>query len=118
MIIAKHFEFEAGHQLPNIECYGACRNLHGHTYKLTIEIEGIVNEYGWVMNFKDLKAIIKPKVIDVLDHSFINDIIPISTAENIIIWIEKQIKNDIEQFAKLKSITLYETSNSYAKIEY
>jgi len=119
MIIAKHFEFEAAHQLPpEIECYGACRKLHGHTYKLTIEIEGIVNEYGWVMNFKDLKAIVKPKVIDILDHSFLNDTVVLSTAENLILWIEKQIKTDIEVYAKLKSITLYETSNSYAKLIY
>jgi len=36
-----------------------------------------------------------------------------------IIWIEKQIKDDFTQYnTKLKSIILYETSNSYAKIEY
>ncbi|HOQ49489.1 MAG TPA: 6-carboxytetrahydropterin synthase QueD [Candidatus Kapabacteria bacterium] len=118
MIIAKCFEFEAAHQLPDQECYGACGNLHGHTYKLIIEVEGQINEYGWVMNFKDLKSIVKTKVVDVLDHSFINDIIPLSTAENIILWIEQQIKADIEQYAKLKSIVLFETSNSYAKITY
>ncbi len=119
MIIAKHFEFEAAHSLPNEECYGACSNLHGHTYRLTIEIEGDINKYGWVMNFKDLKHIVKSKVIDVLDHSNINDIIAIPTAENMIIWIEKQIKDDFTQYnTKLKSIILYETSNSYAKIEY
>jgi 6-pyruvoyltetrahydropterin/6-carboxytetrahydropterin synthase len=118
MIIAKHFEFEAAHQLLDNECYGTCRKLHGHTYKLTVEVEGIVNKQGWVMNFKDLKTIVKSKVIDVLDHQFINDIIPLSTAENIILWIEKQIKSNIEQYAKLKSIMLYETSTSYAKIIY
>lgn len=118
MIIAKHFEFEAAHKLPDIECYGACRNLHGHTYKLTIEIEGDINSFGWVMNFKELKAIVKPKVLDILDHSYLNDIIELSTAENLILWIDQQIKSDIEKYAKLKSITLYETSNSYAKITY
>lgn len=118
MIIAKHFEFEAGHQLPNEECYGACRNLHGHTYKMTVEIEGSVNEKGWVINFKDLKKIVQTKVIDKLDHTFLNNIIQLPTAENIIIWIVEQIRDDIKEFAELKSITLYETTNSYAKIEY
>jgi len=118
MIIAKHFEFEAAHKLPDVECYGACRNMHGHTYKLTIEIEGFINEFGWVINFKEFKNLINDRVINILDHQYLNDIVPISTAENLILWIEQQIKNEIETFAKLKSITLYETSNSYAKVEY
>jgi len=52
MIIAKHFEFEAAHQLPKGKIYGACQNLHGHSYKLIIEIEGDISKAGWVINFR------------------------------------------------------------------
>src|SRR3990167_4811953 len=93
MIIAKQFEFEAAYQLPNEECYGACRNLHGHTYKLIIEVEGEIQKEGWVMNFKDLKKEVQDKVINILDHSNINNILQLSTAENIIIWIAEQLKS-------------------------
>ncbi len=122
MIISKQFEFEAAHKLPDIECYGKCSQMHGHTYKLIIEIDGAVNQFGWVVNFKTLKAIVIDKVINILDHSYLNELIELPTAENIILWIDKQVKNDIESIqeniVKLKSITLYETSISYAKLTY
>lgn len=115
--IAKHFEFEAGHQLPDEECYGKCSMLHGHTYKLTVEIEGKINEKGWVINFKDLKKIVNEKVIDKLDHTFLNELIDLPTAENILVWILGMIEVPITLLGcKIKSLTLYETSNSYAKI--
>lgn len=119
MIIGKHFEFEASHQLPNEDCYGKCRNLHGHTYKLLIEIQGEVNEKGWIMNFSDLKAIVNELVIQKLDHKHLNDVIAdISTAENILAWIVNQIRQPIwDKGSHLHRVTLYETSNSFARIE-
>ena len=59
MIIGKHFEFEAAHSLPNEDIYGVCKNIHGHTYKLIIEIEGTVNNKGWLINCKDILYSIK-----------------------------------------------------------
>lgn len=117
MIIGKHFEFEASHQLPNEECYGQCSFLHGHTYKLTIEVEGEITTHGWVMNFKELKDIVKRKIIDALDHKHLNDIIALPTVEILLIWIESQLQDELRNFGRIKSITLYETSDSYAKIE-
>jgi 6-pyruvoyltetrahydropterin/6-carboxytetrahydropterin synthase len=118
MIIAKHFEFESAHQLPDIPEYGKCRYLHGHTYKLTVEVEGYVNERGWVINFKDLKAIVQTLVIDRLDHQNINNFVDISTAENILLWIERAIRPEIEKLGcGLYSLKLYETSNSYAYLK-
>lgn len=121
MIIAKHFEFEASHQLPNEECYGKCRNLHGHRYQLEVRIDGKVNEKGWVCNFSDIKKIVKERVIDKLDHSHLNDRIDLPTAENILLWIKKEIKpylwsNEGEERYYLHSLKLYETSNSYAEL--
>lgn len=122
MIIAKHFEFEASHQLPpEEECYGACRNLHGHRYELTIEIAGKITDKGWVINFKDLKKIVNEKVINKLDHTHLNDSLsmPIPTAENIVKWIAVEIHDDIAALdCFLYSLTLYETSNSYAKMQF
>jgi len=117
MIIAKHFEFEAAHQLMGEE-YGKCNCLHGHTYKLTIGIEGQVNASGWVMNFKDLKQIVNEQVIEKLDHSNLNDILTPSTAENLVGWIYKQINPLVLYPNKVKFIRLYETSDSYAEMRY
>jgi len=118
MIIAKQFEFESAHQLPDVECYGACRNLHGHTYKLTVEVEGEVNSYGWVINFKDLKKVITDNVISKYDHAFLNDFFIVSTAERMLLKIQKDITEPLEKLGvKLYSLKLYETSNSYAYIK-
>jgi 6-pyruvoyltetrahydropterin/6-carboxytetrahydropterin synthase len=119
MIIGKHFEFEASHQLPANPIYGACANMHGHTYKLTVEIEGDISFYGWVMNFKELKDIVKQNIIDILDHKHINNALnmPITTAEHIVEWMYDQIRSELKAYGvRTVSIILYETTNSYAKI--
>lgn len=118
MTIAKMFEFESAHQLPDIECYGACRNLHGHTYKLTVEVEGEVNKYGWVINFKDLKKIVNETIIDKYDHSNLNDYIEVPTAENLLIKMKQDLSPKLMELGvRLYSLKLYETSNSYAYLK-
>ncbi len=118
MILGKHFEFEASHQLPQAEQYGKCAKLHGHTYKLQVEIEGAVNADGWVTNFVTLKQLVNKHIIEVLDHAHINDIIPhITTVEHIIVWIWKELDRVITEQNepyRLHALKLYETSTSYA----
>ncbi|MDA3875222.1 MAG: 6-carboxytetrahydropterin synthase [Kiritimatiellae bacterium] len=69
MKIAKEFRWEMGHRLPNHE--GACRNLHGHSYRMVVEVEGDVNpETGMVIDFADISSIVKPFLME-LDHAFL-----------------------------------------------
>ncbi len=68
MKIAKEFNWEMGHRLP--EHFGKCKNIHGHSYKMLVEIEGDVTESGMVMDYYDLKEIINP-LVEKLDHSFL-----------------------------------------------
>lgn len=119
MIIAKHFEFEASHQLPNEECYGKCRNLHGHTYKLTVKVAGQLTEKGWVANFSEVKKVVMDKIVDRLDHSHLNEStgLPITTAENLLFWMENEIREDLKAInCRLHSMVLYETSKSFAEL--
>ena len=55
--VTRHEEFEAAHLLPNYD--GPCGNLHGHSYKIELTLEGPQNEdyYGMVMDFNDLKKL-------------------------------------------------------------
>jgi len=117
MIIGKLFTFDAAHRLPDIPCYGACRNLHGHTYHLEVSVEGDVDpERGWVMNFSELKAVIKKHVIDKYDHTLLNDQIHLPTAENIIKAIFDDAYVELKKLP-IKSITfkLWETPTSFAQ---
>ena len=69
MKIAKEFRWEMGHRLPNHN--GACRNVHGHSYRMQVEVEGDINpETGMVIDFGDISAKVKPFLSE-LDHAFL-----------------------------------------------
>ncbi len=105
MIISKEFHFSAAHYLKNYK--GKCERMHGHTYKLEISIEGDVDkESGMVIDFNDIKSIVEDKIINLFDHSLINDIIEQPTAENIAIYIW----NELEGNFKTERYHLYKVS--------
>jgi 6-pyruvoyltetrahydropterin/6-carboxytetrahydropterin synthase len=69
MRIAKEFRWEMGHRLPLHD--GACRNLHGHSYKLEVAITGTPDpRTGMIVDFQDVSAAVKPLVAE-LDHCFL-----------------------------------------------
>ncbi|MEE9525826.1 MAG: 6-carboxytetrahydropterin synthase QueD [Candidatus Woesearchaeota archaeon] len=100
MIITKKFTFEAAHKLPGYK--GNCSKLHGHSYKLEVAIKGPVKN-GMVIDFRELDTIVKEKALDILDHSYINDIIKNPTAENLVKWIWDKLP------LKLHLLRLWET---------
>ncbi|SSY79833.1 6-carboxytetrahydropterin synthase QueD [Alysiella crassa] len=72
---AKQFTFDMAHMLDGHD--GKCQNLHGHTYILQVEVSGCLHEEGakkgMVMDFADLKDIVKQHILDKMDHAFIYD---------------------------------------------
>ncbi|MDY2947593.1 6-carboxytetrahydropterin synthase QueD [Mannheimia varigena] len=74
--IAKEFSFDMAHMLDGHD--GKCQNLHGHTYKLQVEVTGDLHKSGakrgMVMDYSDLKAIVKCHILDPMDHAFIYDL--------------------------------------------
>ena len=70
--VTKIFTFETAHILYGYD--GKCKNIHGHSYKLFVTIKGkpiddINNEKnGMVLDFGDLKAIVKEEIVDEWDH--------------------------------------------------
>ena len=117
-VIGKHFNFEASHLLPEKECYGKCRHLHGHRYELEVQIEGEIDEEGWICNFSDVRSLVKKHVLDKYDHQHLNDYFPIPTAENIALAIYRVLDNALrEKNYHLHKIRLYETANSYAEVK-
>lgn len=74
VIATKEFTFDSAHQLVGHD--GKCANLHGHTYRLEVALKDtpIISEgpkEGFVMDFGDLKRIVKEHIVDKLDHAFI-----------------------------------------------
>ena len=110
MKIFKEFTFEAAHKLPLVPQNHKCFNLHGHSFKVKVYIEGPLNKMGWVMDFSELKKICAP-YIDQLDHSYLNEIPGLEnpTSENIALWLWDRLKLRLNN---LSSIEVMETCNS------
>lgn len=68
--IGKTFRWEMGHRLPYHS--GGCENIHGHSYRLWVEVIGEPDEQGMVIDYYEIKAIVQP-IIRQLDHSFLCD---------------------------------------------
>ena len=135
--ITKEFKFEMAHALYGYD--GVCANLHGHSYLLRVTIRGNVKNEpthtkdGMVMDFMDLKAIVKPNIIDKYDHSLVlNANSPHSnldlssfekvyylpyqpTSENLVIDFANCINGKLPDGVDLIKVVLSETATSYAE---
>jgi 6-pyruvoyltetrahydropterin/6-carboxytetrahydropterin synthase len=138
LTVSKEFAFEAAHMLSEHE--GDCKNLHGHSYKMIVEATGDIRD-GMIIDFKDLKRIVKDTIIDKIDHSFIyfNDskdevehqiadilkkagkrIFEVNyrpTAENMAMDFYNILNDKLaDKGMRVVSIILYETQTSFAKV--
>src|SRR5689334_16191746 len=103
MEIYKEYTFEAAHRLPNVPAGHKCARLHGHTFHVTIVVDGPVGETtGWVMDFTGLSAVAKP-VIEQLDHYYLNEIPGLEnpTSEVLAQWLWKRLKPDLALLARI-----------------
>ncbi|NNJ53359.1 MAG: 6-carboxytetrahydropterin synthase [Ignavibacteriaceae bacterium] len=134
MKIAKEFRWEMGHRLP--EHFGLCKNIHGHSYKMIVELEGNLNEQGMVIDYYEVEKIIDP-IIEKLDHAFMvnkNDNVVLdflekmnskkvvvdfeSTVENISKYLLNEISNaNLQSNVKKLAVRIYETAGDYAEGE-
>lgn len=135
VFITKQVHFCAAHQLYNPKwddrenevVFGPCanKNWHGHNFDLFVTIKGEPDpDTGFVMNFKDLKRILKEDVVEAVDHKNLNLDVPfmegkLTSCENLIIEFWKILKPRIDEEsggrAILHSLKLYETPTSYAE---
>jgi len=118
MKITKIFQWDCSHQLC-LPYESKCNNMHGHTYKIEVEIEGNLDNNGMVMDFAKLKELVNSIS---LDHSTINEneffktIKWQPTAENIVRYIKVQLDAKWQpQWPRICRIRVWETPNSYAE---
>lgn len=109
--VTRTFAFEAAHQLPWHE--GKCRNLHGHSYRLEVTVEGPLNPSGIVVDFADITAVVEREVIDRFDHRYLNDLLDNPTAELLAADIWKSIE---AADLPLTRIRLWETVDSFVEL--
>ena len=138
--ITKQFSFETGHALYGYD--GKCKNVHGHSYKLSVTVIGtpILDQsnvkFGMVIDFTDLKKIVKEEIVDHFDHATVfnkntphielanelksreHHVILVDyqpTSENMVIDFAEKIKNRLPNNIQLFSLKLQETDTSFAE---
>ena len=138
--ITKEFSFETGHALYGYD--GKCKNVHGHSYKLSVTVIGIPIadrdnvKFGMVIDFSDLKKIVREEIVDHFDHATVfnqttphielaNELINRGhhvilveyqpTSENMVIDFAQKIKDRLPNNIELHSLKLQETETSYAQ---
>lgn len=138
--ITKQFSFETGHALYGYD--GKCKNVHGHSYKLSVTVIGkpITDrsnvKFGMVIDFSDLKKIVKEEIVDQFDHATVfNETTPHielanelktrghhvilvdyqPTSENMVVDFSQRISSRLPSDIKLFSLKLQETESSFAE---
>ena len=138
--ITKEFSFETGHALYGYD--GKCKNVHGHSYKLSVTVIGVPIsdrsnvKFGMVIDFSDLKKIVTEEIVDHFDHATVfnqttphielaNELIDRGhhvilvdyqpTSENMVIDFAQKIKDRLPNNIELHSLKLQETETSYAQ---
>jgi len=138
--ITKQFSFETGHALYGYD--GKCKNVHGHSYKLSVTVIGSPIsdtsnvKFGMVIDFSDLKKIVREEIVDVFDHATVfnkntphvelaeelsnrgHHVILVNyqpTSENMVIDFAKKIQSRLPIDIQLHSLKLQETESSFAE---
>ena len=138
--ITKQFSFETGHALYGYD--GKCRNVHGHSYKLDVTVIGNPIDdpnhvkHGMVIDFGDLKKIVKEEIVEVFDHATVfnkntphvelanelasrgHNVLLVDyqpTSEMMVIDFAEKIQNRLPSTIKLHSLKLRETESSFAE---
>ena len=138
--ITKKFSFETGHALYGYD--GKCRNVHGHSYNLDVTVIGLPIsdtsnvKFGMVIDFGDLKKIVKEEIVNVFDHATVfnkntphvelakeleardHNVLLVNyqpTSEMMVIDFAEKIKQRLPNNIKLYSLKLQETASSFAE---
>lgn len=111
--IRRRFTFEAAHALDRLPETHRCARLHGHTYRLEVTVTGTVDPVsGWILDFADLDKFVHAKVLERLDHRFLNDVIEQPTAERVCAWIASELRQ--HPWLKIEEVVLWETDRGAA----
>ncbi len=111
MELSKEFRFEAAHRLTGVPEGHKCARLHGHSFVITVYIEGPVDPaIGWVMDLAEIKRSCQP-VIDMLDHTYLNEISGLEnpTSEVLATWLWARFKPTLPL---LSAVVVQETCTS------
>lgn len=106
--ISKQFHMNCAHSLPHLPEGHKCRELHGHTYGITIHCTGEL-EGEWLIDYADISAAWAPLFVQ-LDHKNLNNVLSCATtAENLAVWLSIKLKPVLPLLSRIE---IQETESS------
>ena len=118
MIIGKTFTFDAAHYLPNYE--GKCKNMHGHTWRVTLEVKGELLTEGpnikMVMDLNDLKTVAH-LLLDKWDHRVLNIFFEQPTCEEVAKELFSRLQEYLPAGVTVHSVQVQEGEGGWARCE-
>jgi 6-pyruvoyltetrahydropterin/6-carboxytetrahydropterin synthase len=109
--LVRDYGFEAAHRLPNVPEGHKCARMHGHSYRLSIVIEGDVDPHrGWLMDFAEIDEHVGP-VVRRVDHQVLNELAGLEnpTSEVLAAWLWREIQ---PRLPLLVELSIAETASS------
>ena len=103
--------FDAAHALIGYD--GECKNLHGHTWDVEVEVKGTeLDVVGIVYDFKDLKENLK-EILSQFDHKYLNEVPPFNsfnaTAENLARVVYEQMIDKLPASVSVYEVSVWES---------
>ena len=105
--LRREYTFEAAHRLPYVPEGHKCGRMHGHSYRVVVLVRGPVGAMGWVCDFAQIDAVVRP-VIARLDHASLNDVLWNPTSELLCAWLLREL----EAVPSLYAVQVCETDRS------
>ena len=115
MKIYRTYTIHSARFIPTLDSNHPCKKMHGHTFKIIIELDAPINKKtGFVMDFYDLDLIVNNKIIKTIDHKVLNDIKGLEnpSSEYLSIWIWSKL---IVYIPILSEITVSEDNGTGIK---
>jgi 6-pyruvoyltetrahydropterin/6-carboxytetrahydropterin synthase len=124
--LERTYRFSASHRYHRVEWseaenlarFGRCAWApgHGHNYRLTVWVAGELDEAtGFVVDLVELDALVRARVLDVVDHRHLNDAVPafaangaIPTSENLARWAARAIADALPPGCRLTRLRVAE----------
>ena len=104
MIIYRTFRIHASRFLPNLEDNHICKRMHGHTFNITVYVNGEIDKKtGFVMDFFELDLFVKKEVIDKIDHKVLNEIKNLEnpSSEHLAIFVWDRLVDKVAYLSKI-----------------
>ena len=105
MILYKRYTIHAARRLEKLSDMHPCKQLHGHTFYITLTVKGNLNPLNdFVIDYFDMDTIFKKNIMDIVDHKYLNDVLGTNNPSNELfaVWIWDNLTDKLPGLHKIE----------------